>query len=681
MEERPVQIEKDPQPRPAEMPVGGFLRLRRYAMRHVVAVLVAFWFVFGAWSAQAGSWNGWVYQNPYPTANILLAVKFVTPQKGWIAGKSGTILYTKDGGESWEAQESGVAEDIKSFAFVNEKQGWAVGNGGVIIHTDDGGNTWSAQISATTASLNKVFFIDEKEGWIVGATNIGVVLHTKDGGKNWEKQDLGIYRSIASIYFLDRETGWILAGDEIYRTTDGGKTWEKTSSIGLEIKRPTRDESGSPVIVIGEDRVGYDWWEGDIYFTDKNKGWVVFGYWYVSHTEDGGKSWQTEEIKHSQGHIAFTDDKHGCMAGSSILCTEDGGKTWAEGLGFKSSDLSRLSLWGISFVNQSIGWAVGKEGHIEGSGKIFKTEDGGKTWKINGGYRPFTYFHDSQIGWGLKSYDKPARSSIVRTNDGGNTWEVQKTFDADIDINRFFFKDSASGWAVGRQMRHIPKSGNKPFNYFILHTNDGGKTWITQYDEPSERNDDPGDGLFDIHFINADTGWVVGSKGRILHTKDGGKHWERQNGGTDSILRRVHFTDGKRGWVIGNKDSEREYKAIILYTDNGGRDWKIQWKKKAEWMWLTELQFIDGKIGWVAGEINEFSGDYLLVNTIDGGKTWSERVFKGVDPSQMLFLDKNRGVTLNKNDYMFVTMDGGKTWEGKTLPIRKAPWHISELFK
>ena len=54
----------------------------------------------------AGSFNGWIYQNPYPTSNTLLAVKFVTPKKGWIAGEKGTILYTEDGGESWEAQES-----------------------------------------------------------------------------------------------------------------------------------------------------------------------------------------------------------------------------------------------------------------------------------------------------------------------------------------------------------------------------------------------------------------------------------------------------------------------------------------------------------------------------------------------------------------------------------------------
>ena len=48
--------------------------------------------------SSARSWNGWIYQDPYPTSNHLYAVKFVTPKKGWIAGEQGAILYTENGG-------------------------------------------------------------------------------------------------------------------------------------------------------------------------------------------------------------------------------------------------------------------------------------------------------------------------------------------------------------------------------------------------------------------------------------------------------------------------------------------------------------------------------------------------------------------------------------------------------
>jgi photosystem II stability/assembly factor-like uncharacterized protein len=200
----------------------------------------------------AGSWNGWIYQNPYPTSNTLLAVKFVTPKKGWVAGELGTILYTEDGGENWEVQESGTEEDLMGVSFINEKSGWSVGEWGAIIHTEDGGKTWSQQTDAK-AILKSVFFINDKVGWVAGMerpegkTGIkGLLLHTTDGGKKWERLDIDIQqRSIASVYFINSQVGWLLAGDEVYRTEDGGKTWEK-SRLPLEL--PMFGSPESPLI-------------------------------------------------------------------------------------------------------------------------------------------------------------------------------------------------------------------------------------------------------------------------------------------------------------------------------------------------------------------------------------------------------------------------------------------------
>jgi len=78
-------------------------------------------------TAWAGSGNGWAYQNPYPTAQTLLAVQFVTPQQGWIAGTAGTILSTQDGGINWTFQDSGTTQDLKGLAF-NAAQGGRPGN-------------------------------------------------------------------------------------------------------------------------------------------------------------------------------------------------------------------------------------------------------------------------------------------------------------------------------------------------------------------------------------------------------------------------------------------------------------------------------------------------------------------------------------------------------------------------
>lgn len=551
----------------------------------------------------AGPWNGWMYQNAWPTANTLLGVNFVTPKKGWIGGASGTILYTEDGGNNWEYQESGTNEDIKSIAFVNEKTGWAVGYSGLIIHTEDGGKTWIRQGNIKD-SLHIAFFINEKEGWIGGTK--GILLHTKNGGEKWDSQKIGPWEEIAGIFFKDVNTGGVLSGGLIFRTIDGGKNWEVSNLPSVTLP------GGRSVMPIEHGS------HGSIFFIDEKKGWASIGFPHVFYTEDGGKTWKASMVSSSVETIAFLDEKTGCIAGSNVLCTEDGGKTWNERLGADPGggvniDGFLITIQDISFVNKMDGWAVGGSGGIDDAdGQIMKTEDGGKAWKMISRSFPRRkrYFINEKVGWKIQKILDigKEKSMIVRTDDGGDTWAIQKEFDADIDINRFFFIDSAKGWAVGTKFGRQGGGGFKPLNYFILHTDDGGRTWVTQYDEPANKKDDFLDGLWDIYFINANEGWVAGSKGRILHTKDGGRHWVRQKSGTNLFLHNVFFNDAKKGMAIGDmasalgEDTEMDKKAkgIILYTENGGKHWRVAWKKGQ--VLVKSIFFIDKETGWVSVE-------------------------------------------------------------------------------
>ncbi len=78
---------------------------------------------------------------------------------------------TEDGGDTWEAQESGIEEDVMRVTFVNEKRGWAAGKNRTLIHFEDGGKTLVKQ-HKVNVPLTKVFFLNGKEGWITGATTI-----------------------------------------------------------------------------------------------------------------------------------------------------------------------------------------------------------------------------------------------------------------------------------------------------------------------------------------------------------------------------------------------------------------------------------------------------------------------------------------------------------------------------
>lgn len=630
----------------------------------------------------AGNTNGWIYQKQYPTANTLLSVKFVTPDKGWIVGDKGTILYTADGGENWEEQTSGIESALKSIAFINDKTGWIVGNRGTILHTKDGGKTWKRQ-GTFKESLLKVFFVNDKNGWIVG--HEGTVLHTSDGGNKWEKQDIGTDRAIASVYFADEQTGWLLAGDEVFATTDGGKKWV-TSKLPLEKQRAG--------IVGGNAGMGYDnrftsqltdqlpyeWWQGDIQFVDSKKGYVVVGLWYIFQTQDGGKTWVNKSshgyMSYGLGHISFSDSKNGCVAGSSIFCTKDSGETWKEQLGIQPGnrgDINGLmvSLWGLSFANQSVAWAVGNDG------QIIKSEDGGKSWKQKS--RKLLappYFLNEKIGWRFGA-------NILRTDDGGDKWNVQSTNEPMAVRDVFSFDDSIA-WAVGDRREGKGKGGlyNKIWGE-IIHTSDGWKTWTVQFNEQIGQKG-RSDRLTSVFFANADTGWVVGSKGLILHTKDAGKHWERQKTGTSFDLRQVQFIDTKKGWAVGAKrasvdsmDSEQG-EGIILYSEDSGKHWRTQLKKKD--VWLERIFFVDNKIGWATG-IASHGHAGIFLYTKDGGKNWIDTGRKEY-VEELFFVDKKRGWMAVRDAFFgetletkfFITEDGGKTWKRIKVGIHKYPW-------
>jgi photosystem II stability/assembly factor-like uncharacterized protein len=232
------------------------------------------------------------------------SICFVDQNSGWVVGDQGVILRTSNGGLTWTRKISniepfdiiGVKLPVTLFSvqFVNQNTGWAVGEYGTIIHTSNGGVIWGKQKSGTTHHLNRLFFLDEKNGWVVG--NKGIILHTNSGGeswfKPWKKQNSGIDVPIWSIYFIDNENGWAVAGRNIIlHTTDGGKTWTK--------QKPNVDKSLR-----------------DVFFLDKDNGWIV-GYEVILHTQDGGKTWIVYPSGTRYGLVSlyFVDRNHGWAVG------------------------------------------------------------------------------------------------------------------------------------------------------------------------------------------------------------------------------------------------------------------------------------------------------------------------------------------------------------------------------
>jgi photosystem II stability/assembly factor-like uncharacterized protein len=64
----------------------------------------------------------------------------------WIAGSPGTtIFHSPDSGLTWLRQATGIHVPIETVRFANQNSGWAVGALGTILGTRDGGQTWHTQ--------------------------------------------------------------------------------------------------------------------------------------------------------------------------------------------------------------------------------------------------------------------------------------------------------------------------------------------------------------------------------------------------------------------------------------------------------------------------------------------------------------------------------------------------------
>jgi photosystem II stability/assembly factor-like uncharacterized protein len=281
----------------------------------------------------------------------LLSVTFPNEKEGWACGRWGTAIHTKDGGHTWERQNTGVEYGLFSIHFVDSRHGWAVGDEGTIIHTADGGKSWSRQ-KAPTYSGRKIRV-------------------TKDGGKTWKMAESKEHYTLMDVFFVTPTTGWIV-GEEthIFYTENGGKTWS------LQFK----DE---------------DYILKAVSFSSPLIGWAVGEYGFTYHTADGGKTWEhqagfcrvSDETDEIEGgaflfDITAIDERTAWAVGIDgyVTKTEDGGKTWVK----IKTGVRETQLFGIAMDKKNT--IV-----IGGKGVFIVSTDNGRTWYEPEFRPPITY--------------------------------------------------------------------------------------------------------------------------------------------------------------------------------------------------------------------------------------------------------------------------------------------------
>jgi hypothetical protein len=125
-----------------------------------------------------------------------------------------------------------------------------------------------------------------------------------------------------------------------------------------------------------------------------------------------------------------------CSSTGSILKTTNGGASWSASPSGTNGQLSNLS-----FVNDSIGWAVGNTGrilHTINGGVSWQAQTSGVTTYLNG-----VHFLDENRGIVVGS-----AGTYLITTDGGATWLNRTNGNTNNDYTDVFFTNDLHGYAV-----------------------------------------------------------------------------------------------------------------------------------------------------------------------------------------------------------------------------------------
>ena len=143
------------------------------------------------------------------------SLKLQTAGRGWLVGNGGLVLATADRGRTWQLPPSPLPPaayqqfDFESVATVGPHC-WIAGSpGSRILYTPDGGRSWQWLDTGQSLPIYDLRFIDAQHGFACGA--LGTILATDDGGRTWRRQRAGGTRlAVLALLGDQRGIGWEL---------------------------------------------------------------------------------------------------------------------------------------------------------------------------------------------------------------------------------------------------------------------------------------------------------------------------------------------------------------------------------------------------------------------------------------------------------------------------------------
>ena len=295
-----------------------------------------------------------------PTNQFLKSVCFVDSLYGWVAGDSGTMLHTTDGGATWIHQDTHADNEVVDVFFLNRNLGWASSfkyaatpYGTVLLKTTNGGASWQSQTYPTeNIFITCILFLDSLNGWMGGKPH--ALVKTTNGGVIWTQAAIDTstlaFFPVLGIQFYDGQHGYAYGGifdiaGVIWHTSNGGDMW-----YAIDPAEAPADEVHGLHIFDSLHAMGAG---GD----------PDFGYGVgMIHTSDGGLSWNYDELD-IQGYASDLDFRDATEAWAplgtkrKLIFSLDAGLTWSP---VPTPDST--IIYDMTFPDSRHGFAVGKNG-------------------------------------------------------------------------------------------------------------------------------------------------------------------------------------------------------------------------------------------------------------------------------------------------------------------------------